>query len=454
MEDDMEFNKGEVLIEDEEVDVERVHVFGLEKTKRDFIADEIGDVFKSKTFLEVYNNALQSRDAMMKKGVFKNVEVVIDTTEGYDEHTSNGVQVLFKVQELRNIVGEARTEMSNRQQPSWVMKILSPNVLGRGEKVSMSLSHTLGNNHFYSPDDFDLTFSKPVSNGKKDPASKISFSGLQNSLSCPWASYSQLCRGFSVGYDFNVMGNSHHVELLGQWREINPMDTSASMEIRKQAGHSLKTSLLHTFVMDRTDDPILPTMGKYFKISEELGIYNGSSAFIKEQVEAKLVTTKFNKLTFELATHLGTIVPLGSFDDINICDKFFIGGPMSLRGFEYNSIGPCSSSSYLGNFAYWLLGAHVYTPLPFLWNNNEPGWAKSLRLHFFVNSGNSLKPSDVWKSGIQSLFSGTRLSCGFGVAYNFMKAARLELNFCYPIKSQKSDRISDGLQFGIGVSTC
>jgi len=445
-------NSGEVLIEDEVVDVERVHIIGLEKTKRDFIKNEIKEVFKAKTFLEVYNSTLRSRDALMRKGIFKNVEVVIDTTDGYDEHTSNGVQVLFKVKELRSIVGEARTELSSRKQPSWVMKLMSPNIFGRGEKVSLSLCHSLVNSRLYSPDDFDLTFSKPI---VSSPGSKISFSGLQNSHDCPWASYNQLCRGLSSGYDFDINGNNHHLELLGEWREMTPLDTSACMEIRRQAGHSLKTSILHSFTIDHTDDPILPSSGKYFKINEELGVYNGTSAFIKEQLEAKFVTTPVKNFTFELATHLGAIVPLSNLEDINVCDKFFIGGPMSLRGFEYNSIGPCNERSYLGNVAYWLLGAHVYTPLPFLWNTvSEPAWAKSLRLHFFVNSGNCLKPKHLWSHGVRALYAGTRLSCGFGVAYNFMRAARLELNFCYPLKSEKSDRISDGLQFGIGVSTC
>ena len=100
----------------------------------------------------------------MNKGVFQDVEVTIDTTEAYDSKKCDGVHVLFKVREKKNIVGELRTEMSNMDKPNWVMRIMSPNVLGRGESISFSLSHALTSGRIYTPDDvqFDVVFKAGV----------------------------------------------------------------------------------------------------------------------------------------------------------------------------------------------------------------------------------------------------------------------------------------------------
>merc|ERR1712200_107665 len=262
-----------------------------------------------------------------------------------------GVQVLFKVQELSRVVGEARTQMSASEQPSWVLRIMAPNLGGRGEKAVLSFSHAFGNKSVCTPDDFDLTFSKPLLN-----------------------------KNTNIGWDFNVLGNTHRLEAHAQWRELQPTEDNCSMDVRRQSGHSVKTSLLHSFCVNRLDDLILPTNGSYFKINEELGIYNGKSAFVKEQIQLKLVRTLLNKMTFEVSSHLGAIVPLSSFEDINISDKFFIGGPMSMRGFEYNSIGPCNNKAFTGSWAYWLLGGHLYTPLPFVSSGcEEPSWSQAIR---------------------------------------------------------------------------
>jgi len=451
---DIDFETTELVIEDKPVTIERVHVDGLTKTKADFIANDLKKMFKSKSFLETYHNAIKSRQSLMKKGIFKDIQVTIDTTDGYDQKKDDGLQVLFKVQEMKNIICEARSEMSSKDKPNWVIRLVSPNVLGRGERLSFSASRALSSTQMYQPSDFNLSFSKPFFNLDYYPPTRLSMSMQQNKHDCLWASYSQCNRGLSAGCDFEFMGNQHHIEVLSQWRELIAGE-NASMSVRKQAGHSLKTSLLHSMVIDRTDDAILPSWGKSLKISEELALYNSSGGFIKEEWQAKLVCTKLKKFTFELGTHIGALLPFGNLQEINISDKFFIGGPLSLRGFEYNSVGPCDNNSYLGSYGYWLLAGHMYTPLPFYWNEKDPNsWKKNIRLHTFMNAGNCGDLRIMRDSGVKSLYHDARLSCGVGVVYNFMKAARFELNFCYPLAFTKNDKLSEGIQFGIGVSSC
>ena len=69
-----------------------------------------------------------------------------------------------------------------------------------------------------------------------------------------------------------------------------------------------------------------------------------------------------------------------------ICDRFFLGGPHTIRGFENRGIGPHSDGQALGAQAYWAGGLHLFTPLPF--RPGRGGIGDILRTHLFVNAGN------------------------------------------------------------------
>ncbi len=49
----------------------------------------------------------------------------------------------------------------------------------------------------------------------------------------------------------------------------------------------------------------------------------------------------------------------------------------------------------LGNNAYWLLGAHLYTPLPFL--HNQKALSSWFKTHSFVNVGNLISLNHISK---------------------------------------------------------
>ena len=49
---------------------------------------------------------------------------------------------------------------------------------------------------------------------------------------------------------------------------------------------------------------------------------------------------------------------------VTVADKFFLGGPLNLRGFEMRGVGPASDGHAVGGTAYWAAGLHLYSPLP------------------------------------------------------------------------------------------
>ena len=65
-------------------------------------------------------------------------------------------------------------------------------------------------------------------------------------------------------------------------------------------------------------------------------------------------------------------------------DRFLLGGPTTLRGFEMWGVGPRSCGYSLGGDAFWALAFHCYHPLPYL---DKAGFFGRIRLHSFAAAG-------------------------------------------------------------------
>lgn len=65
---------------------------------------------------------------------------------------------------------------------------------------------------------------------------------------------------------------------------------------------------------------------------------------------------------------------------------FFLGGPLSLRGFDIAGATPVHEGVAKGCRVYWASALHLWTPLPF--SQHFGAFADLFRTHFFYNFGN------------------------------------------------------------------
>lgn len=142
---------------------------------------------------------------------------------------------------------------------------------------------------------------------------------------------------------------------------------------------------------------------------------------------------------FSVSLQFGILKP---FDNVLVTDKFFLGGPLNLRGFQMNGVGPHNNGSALGANTYWVGGLHAYLPLPFKNACNE-----YMRVHSFLNAGTITDSTNY-----NQLLDNIRLSTGLGLVLTFGGRVRLEANYCWPIKAQAEDKTKPGFQFGIGIN--
>ncbi|XP_053487216.1 sorting and assembly machinery component 50 homolog A [Ictalurus furcatus] len=435
-----EYEPQQEVLENKDVVVQHVHIDGLGRTKEDILTYEIADVFRAKNLIDVMKKSHDARQRLLRLGIFRQVEVVIDTSHGVDA-LPNGLDVTFEVKELRRLTGSYNTMVGNNE-GSMVLGLKLPNVFGRAEKLTFQFSYGT------KETSYGLSFFKPQA-GHFERNFSVNIYKVTGQF--PWSSLRETDRGISTEFSFPIWKTNHTLKWEGVWRELGCLARTASFAVREESGHSLKSSLAHAMFIDTRNSPILPKKGALIKINQELAGYTGGDArFLKEDFEIQLNKRLIWDSVLSASLWGGLLLPFGD-KPTSIADRFYLGGPTSVRGFSMYSIGPQSEGDYLGGEVYWAGGLHLYTPLPF--RPGRGGFGDLFRTHFFLNAGNlcNLNYGEGPRAHLSRLAECIRWSYGAGIVLRLGNIARLELNYCIPMGVQSGDRICDGVQFGAGI---
>ncbi|OQR74409.1 sorting and assembly machinery component 50-like [Tropilaelaps mercedesae] len=414
--------------------VDRVHIDGVARTKNDVLAKAVQDLMDCTDFQQVLLRCSDVRRQLEILDSFKKIAVNIDTSKGPGA-SPNGYEVTFKVLERNRLIGGVNTLIGNNE-GSMIIGAKLPNVAGRGEVIQTEYQY--GTKHSSG---FSLIASRPFL-GRHNL--RVTAAVYQQAADYPWNTFRECNRGLVAGVDLESMPGIHHsLQWQGVWRELNPLGITVPFPIREQMGHTLKSALKHTVTIDTRDNTILPASGYFFRLCQEFagGHLGGDISFIKHEAEHQANYSLFNDAVFQLASNAGHMTTEGNY---NICDKFFLGGPLGLRGFHLRGVGPHAETSSLGGTTYWASGVHLYTPLPLRRGHGFIG--EYLRLHGFVTAG------AICTGFKAERLKDPRVSAGLGLVLSMGHMARIELNYVVPLKHQPQDRTSGGLQVGIGMS--
>jgi outer membrane protein insertion porin family len=132
-------------------------------------------------------------------------------------------------------------------------------------------------------------------------------------------------------------------------RQVGSVSQTASPSVLAAAGDSIKTSLSHTFLRDKRDDPWLPSQGYLLKsVQEYTGLAGSDVQFLKATAEVQYIKT-FRQLWprthFVYGARGGILWSLENDARTRITDRFFLGGPTDVRGFREYGIGPKDGST-------------------------------------------------------------------------------------------------------------
>lgn len=222
--------------------------------------------------------------------------------------------------------------------------------------------------------------------------------------------------------------------------------------VRSQSGTNHKQSVYHSFVRDQRNSATLPTRGHFLGIYQELSGLGGrgDTSFLKHEINASfhqaLVDEGNSKLVFSTSVRAGLFTPLNDkeHEQIHISDRFYLGGPLSVRGFKMGGIGEREGNDALGGEGYWAAGASLISSIPGL--SHLP-----VKAHAFANAGSMVTRAGTPSDTIKELSETPRTSVGFGFILHH-SIARLEANYCIPLKYAGTDLPEPKFQFGFGLN--
>lgn len=185
---------------------------------------------------------------------------------------------------------------------------------------------------------------------------------------------------------FFLLQLKHNLQWEGNIRDIDVLTKTTSFDVRKECGPNLKSAFKHILSVDLRDDPIFPNAGSLFQLTSELAGAGGNVGFLKNDFFLQSNYSFGADFVVQACLNGGYLSPLSKDKKISIADMYYLGGPLSIRGFEARGIGPRSNGDALGATTFWSGGLHLYTPVPFRGNKGSIG--DLFRLHYFINVGN------------------------------------------------------------------
>lgn len=254
-----------------------------------------------------------------------------------------------------------------------------------------------------------------------------------------------------VGIDWSLILR----DVLPRRHATLPYACDASPEVVLQSGPTTKHSVSIEYRTNgaHTNDRFNPTAGTDFHTKMEFAGPPGDVGFFKAEGGISHSMGQEDGIAFHAIAASGILQPLafgGLCGPPTISDRFFIGGPMQLRGFLPAGVGPRAKiggastpqgDALGGNFFYTAtLAASV--PFPSLTILQD----SHIRLFGFCNFGTL---TGIRNDAI-SVLKSTRLSVGSGVCMS-SPFGRLEATYSIPIWYGPRDA-RRAVQFGIGFN--
>lgn len=422
--------------------IDKVNIEGLVRTHDDIIKRTVRDLFYVTNFEEVIKQAHKVRGKLENLGCFRSIGIHIDTSNGPGA-SPNGYEVTYSVRELKRLKGGINTMVGGDNEGSLVVSAQAPNLFGRAEQLFAEYSY--GSRHTKI---FNVGFFKPFF---LDLDAGFSSNIYQHEVEWPPSGYKLIERGTSIDLTFFSLNKiKHNIQWEGSWRELGVMNRYAAFRVREDAGHTLKSSIRHILSLDYRDSPIFPNYGTFLQLTTEFAGLGGNVGFLKNELHVQQNFEVFPDTVIQGALSGGWMKPVDSTKSVFICDRFFLGGPMTLRGFKNRAVGPHVDGNFIGGMMYWAGALHLYSPLPF--RPKAGGLGEFIRTHVFVNAGN-LGDFDISKGNwLNELAATSRVAYGVGIVMRIGHMARIELNYVIPVYFHDSDSIIDkNVQFGIGL---
>lgn len=190
-----------------------------------------------------------------------------------------------------------------------------------------------------------------------------------------------------------------------------------------------------SFSLDTRNRTVFPDRGYLHRISLEL--FGGDLDYYKVLYRGQFVHTLNEDVTLSLKSRLAQGNGFNDTTDLPFYEKFFAGGVRTVRGYDFNTLGPEDSNgtTFGGNYQA-VFNAEA------LFKVEALGDPKTFRLALFYDAGN------VFAESSDVSFSGLRSAVGVAAMW-FSPFGPLEFSYAEAINDKPGDD-TKGFQFSLG----
>jgi outer membrane protein insertion porin family len=220
--------------------------------------------------------------------------------------------------------------------------------------------------------------------------------------------------------------------------EIADVDPSASDVIRSLEGNTKISKLSFQLLRDSRDKLVNTTRGNRVELDTALagGFLGGDENYYSIEFRGSQFFPIFDTQTqvLGLRARAGVIENYGKSVTVPYYDRFFLGGPYNLRGFEYRDVGPRDEfNEPIGGKSYGFFSAEYSADI-----------VSPIRFAIFYDAG------FVNKNAYD--FSPANYNDNFGVGLRlFVAGAPLSLDFGIPLTGDKLNKKGNQFNFSFGT---
>ncbi len=395
-----------IIREKNQFTIAEIRMDGLKKTKPQVVRRELlfhtGEVIK-------YSHLLESQRRLYLTGLFGSVFVRPQAAASGD---STKKDILVELQESESIEFNVAAGYGSVEKARGRIEFFNTNWKGNARKFGLATKAS------FISRSIEGSFTEPWTLGLPW---RTDVNLLVEYLEEPGYNLNRVGGRFVVGRGFGKRSTAS-VTYRNERAELSHVEVSPIPEDLESSLRSLTLSLIY----DTRDNLFNSTRGVYVEWKNELAgsFLSGTDTFLRSVGRFKFFHRPRRSTIVGTALEIGWMDVFGRSRDIPLNERFYAGGPNSLRGFGYQLVGPLDSEGHP-------LGGR----LKLVWNLLEIRQAlyKMMGLALFSDVGN------VWSRPDDFRFSDLRTSVGIGLRAN-TPVGMVRLDYSINLEPKKGER--------------
>ena len=259
--------------------------------------------------------------------------------------------------------------------------------------------------------------------------------------------YDQRQTGGSVSLEKALWSDFWRGRLSYTLEDVGITDVNTALvspELASEAGTEIVSKVGFGLTYDARRGGLVPSSGHRVEFISELagGPWGGEADFYRLEMRGSQYFRGFAEgHTWEILGRLGTIQAY-SGDSVTLFNRYFLGGPRTLRGYRFARVSPRDSfGEHFGGNTYWFGSVEYSIPI-----------IERLRFATFYDVGNVYSSSFSFNPNTSKGEQLIQDNVGIGLRLNIPQLGPLRLDYGFPIQHDLNNGSGGRFNFDVGFT--